>query len=151
MSWIGRIVVLGVVGYVGYGAYDLHRGGYFSLPDIPNGAYPISFKSGLRGVVHDIQVEDDTQASTPKWFRRLARANQSRRYLGVPMDVPTWASSKWAKCLPAEAEDQQEIEARMPGDYLKDLEGARLDAICFIETDQEDKPIFRGLIYSVPR
>lgn len=49
-GWFTKLLIVGAVGYTGYSAFDLHRGGFFSLPDIPDGAYPISFKGGLRGV-----------------------------------------------------------------------------------------------------
>jgi hypothetical protein len=51
LNWIGRVVVVGVVGYLGLLIYEFQRLGLFSLPDLPQGAYLVSFKNGLRGVV----------------------------------------------------------------------------------------------------
>lgn len=149
MGWFTKLLVIGVVGYVGYSAYDMHRGGYFSLPDIPAGAYPISFKGGLRGVVYDMDVTDDQYADAPKLFRRLAMANPDRRFLGFAYDVPRWFEDTWSTCLPGTEEEREYVVSAFPHDMKRELLGARLDAICVIEVEG-DRPLLRGLIYSVP-
>lgn len=149
MGWFTKLLVIGVVGYGGYVTYDLNRGGYFSLPDIPSGAYPISFKSGLRGVVYDMDVTDDQYADAPKLFRRLVIANRDRRFIGLPSDVPRWFEDTWSTCRVGTEEEREYIVSNMPEDVKREMVGARLDAICFIEIEGE-LPMLRGLIYSVP-
>ena len=65
-KWIIRIISFLTLGAIGAGVYDTYRGGFFSLPDIPNGHYPISFKNGFRAIVTNIEVSDASQASTPE-------------------------------------------------------------------------------------
>jgi hypothetical protein len=149
MGWFSKLLIVGVVGYVGYSAYGLHRGGYFSLPDIPNGAYPISFKSGFRAVVYDVEVSDDQYASTSKYFRRLTMASRDRRFIGIPSDVPRWFEDTWSTCHRGTDEEREYIISTLPEDVASEMVGARLDAICLIEVEGE-RPLLRGLIYSVP-
>lgn len=149
MGWFTKLLLVGVVGYTGYSAFDLHRGGFFSLPDIPDGAYPISFKSGFRAIVYDMEVTDAQYADTPKIFRRLTLANPDRRFLGLVSDVPRWFEETWSKCRRGTDEEREQIVSTMPEDVRKEMVGARLDAICFIEIEGE-RPMLRGLIYSVP-
>jgi hypothetical protein len=149
MGWFSKLLLVGVVGYVGYSAYGLHRGGYFSLPDIPDGAYPISFKSGFRAVVYDVEVSDDQYAATSKYFRRLTMASRDRRFIGIPSDVPRWFEDTWSTCHRGTDEEREYILSTLPEDVAREMEGARLDAICLIEVEG-DRPLLRGLIYSVP-
>jgi hypothetical protein len=150
MGWITKLVVLGVVGYGGYEAYLLHKGGYFDLPVMAYGSYTVSFKSGLRGIVVDAEVSTDALADSHKIFRRLSDANPDRRYLGIPFDVPVWFKDEWSTCIKPSEEELQYIEASLSDDAKQQLTGARLDAFCYIETDG-DQRIARGLIYSVPK
>lgn len=150
MGWITKLIVLGVVGYGGYAAYDLHKGGYFDLPELPAGAYTLSFKSGLRGIVLDAEVATDVYADSYKIFRRLSDANPDRRYLGIPIDVPYWFKNAWSTCVKPKDEELRYIDASLSDDAKQQLVGARLDAFCYIEGDDE-KRIPRGLIYSVPK
>lgn len=149
MGWFGKLLLIGVAGYAGYSAYDMHRGGYFSLPDIPDGAYPISFKSGFRAVVYDMEVSDDQYATTSKYFRRLTMASRDRRFIGIPSDVPRWFEDTWSTCHRGTDEEREYIISTLPEDVKREMEGARLDAICLIEVEG-DRPLLRGLIYSVP-
>lgn len=149
MGWITKLIVLGVVGYGGYAAYDLHRGGYFSLPELPAGAYTVSFKSGLRGIVLDANVPDSSHADRPAIFRRLSDADPERRYLGIPFDVAPWFKDAWSTCEKPTDEEMEQISASMPEETKRELVGARLDALCYIEVDGEER-IARGLVYSVP-
>ncbi len=149
MGWFSKLLVIGVVGYGGNYVYKLNENGYLSLPDIPTGAYPISFKNGLRGVVYDMDVTDDQYADAPKIFRRLVMANRDRRFIGFPSDVPRWFEDTWSTCRAGTAEEREFIVSSLPEGMKRDLLGARLDAICSIEIEGE-RPILRGLIYSVP-
>jgi hypothetical protein len=149
MGWFSKLLLIGVVGYAGYSAYDMHRGGYFSLPDLPDGAYPISFKSGFRAVAYDVEVTDDQFASTSKYFRRLTMASRDRRFIGIPSDVPSWFEDTWSTCHRGTDEEREYILGTLPEDMKREMVGARLDAICFIEVEGE-RPFLRGLIYSVP-
>jgi hypothetical protein len=149
MGWFSKLLIVGVVGYAGYYGYGLHRGGYFSLPDIPDGAYPISFKSGFRAVVYDMEVTDDQYASTSKYFRRLTMASRDRRFIGIPSDVPRWFEDTWSTCHRGTDEEREYILSTLPEDVASEMVGARLDAICLIEVEGE-RPLLRGLIYSVP-
>jgi hypothetical protein len=149
MGWFGKLLIVGVVGYAGYFVYGLNRAGYFSLPDIPVGAYPISFKSGFRAIVYEMDVTDDQYADAPKIFRNLTMANPDRRFIGLPSDVPRWFEDTWSTCRPGTDEEREHIVSTMPEDVKREMVGARLDAICYIEIEGE-RPILRGLIYSVP-
>lgn len=153
MKWIWRAIALAVLGSVGFAAYDLHRAGYFSLPDLADNEYPISFRSGFRALVP--LPEDLRQVSpVPKLFRRLAIETPDRQYLGIPVDVPSWLEDKWSRCISGdEAENAKvkaQIEASMPEKLRNDLIGARLDAVCgFDLEDGSLRP--RGYIYSIPK
>ncbi len=149
MGWFSKLLIVAVVGYGGYYTYKLNRDGYFALPDIPAGAYPISFKSGFRAVVYDMDVTDDQYADAPQIFRRLVMANPDRRFIGLPSKVPRWFEDTWSTCHPGSEEEREQIVSTMPEDVRKEMVGARLDALCFIEVEGE-RPLLRGLIYSVP-
>lgn len=149
MGWFTRLLVIGVVGYGGFYVYKLNENGYLSLPDIPAGAYPISFDSGLRGIVYDMDVTDDQYADAPKIFRRLVMANRDRRFIGLPSDVPRWFEDSWSTCRTGTEEEREYIVGTIPDNINRDLVGARLDATCYIEIEGEP-PILRGLIYSIP-
>lgn len=149
MGWFTKLLFIGVVGYGAFYVNKLNDKGYLSLPDIPVGAYPISFDSGLRGIVYDMDVTDDRYADAPKLFRRLVMANRDRRFIGLRSDVPRWFEDTWSTCRAGTAEEREYIVSTIPDSIKRDLVGARLDAICYIEIEGE-RPIFRGLIYSVP-
>lgn len=150
MGWITKLVVLGVVGYGGYAAYDLHKGGYFDLPELPAGAYTVSFKNGLRGIVLDADVPDNSYADYPAIFRRLFDANPGRKYLGIPLDVAPWFKDVWSTCIAPTDVDIEQVNETMPEATKRELRGAKLEALCYIEIDDEEV-IPRGLIYSVPK
>lgn len=149
MGWFSKLLIIGVVGYGGYEVYNLDRAGFLSLPDIPTGAYPISFKSGLRGIVYDMDVTDDKYADAPKIFRRLGMANPDRWFIGLPSDVPRWFEDTWSTCRHGTEEEREYIVSNLPEDVKRKMVGARLDAICSIEIEGEGL-MLRGLIYSVP-
>lgn len=150
MRWIVRLLVVSVLGYTGYSVYDLYRGGFFSLPDLPSGAYTVSFKSGFRGIVQGIEVSNPSGADAPALLRQLAPANPDRNYLGFPMEVAPWFEEVWSTCKPPTDEERAYIETSMPDDMKRRVQGARLDALCYIETDDNQR-ILRGLLYSIPK
>lgn len=149
MGWISKLIVLGVAGYVGVGTYGWYRAGYFDLPEVPSGAYIASFKSGLRAIVLDADVPDNVYADGPAIFRRLSAANPDRKYLGIAMDVAPWFEDAWSTCIAPTDEMRDYIAKTMPDDMKTELQGARFDALCYIDVDDGQK-ITRGVIYSVP-
>jgi hypothetical protein len=149
MGWFSKLFIMGVLGLGGLYVYDLNREGYFTIPDIPHGAYPISCKNGFRAIVHDMDVADKQYADTPKMFRRLTLANSDRRFISVPADVPPWFEQSWSTCRPGTNEEREYFTSTLPDNIKRDLVGARLDAICYIEIEGE-QPLFRGLVYSIP-
>jgi len=88
--WTVRIIGLIVLGLAAYGVYDVRRAGLFSLPELPDGAYTLSFKNGLRAVILDAEVADPSLSTGSKYFRSLSYANRDRKYLGIPLDVQPW-------------------------------------------------------------
>lgn len=150
MGWVSKLVVLGIVGYCGYSAYELHKGGYFNLPDLPSGAYIASFKSGLRAIVLDADVPSNMYGDGPAIFRRLSSANPERKYLGIAMDVAPWFEDVWSTCIAPTDEMRDYVDKTMPEDMKVELQGARFDAFCYIDVDGEQR-IIRGFVYSVPK
>ena len=149
MGWVSKLIGLGFAGYIAYGVYEHYRAGYFHLPDLPDGAYTVSFSNGLRGIVLDAQVGDNMFKSGPAILRRLSFANRERKYLGIPMKVAPWFEDAWSTCMAPTDLDSEQVAAAMPEETRKQLRGARLEALCYIEVDNE-QVIPRGLIYSVP-
>jgi hypothetical protein len=155
MGWVSKVISLGLLGWVGYEAFEMHRAGYFDLPDLPDGAYTVSFKNGLRGIVLDADVPDNTRAGGPEMFRTLSSADPARRYIGIAVDVAPWFEKAWSTCSRPSEEEKGQISAMMTEmpewkEIRQDLVGARFDAICYVETDDKMR-IPRGFVYSVPR
>ncbi len=150
MKWILRLVLIVVVAVAGLAAYDFYRAGYLSLPDMPENTYTISFKNGLRGIIHVEQIEDESIARHPKYSRSLSSANPSRNYLGIPFDVPTWFEDAWSTCNAPTPDDTKAVLQLLTEETKRDLVGARLDAICMIEIEDK-QPLLRGLLFSVPQ
>jgi hypothetical protein len=150
MGFITKLIVLGVVGYGGYEVYNYHRAGYFDLPDLPSGAYTLSFSSGLRAIVLDAQVSDDHNADAPALLRSLSLANPDRRYIGFPYDVAPWFEKVWSTCIAPTDEVKKYVDDTTPEKTKNDLIGARFEAVCYIDIEGGDR-LLRGLIYSVAR
>ena len=94
---------------------------------MPDGAYSISFTSGLRAIMLDIPDE------------RL-----DREYWGVAFEVPFWAESAWSFCIRPDKAQQVAISKSV------DLgAGSRLEAVCTLDIDGEI--IDRGAVFSTPR
>jgi hypothetical protein len=147
-KWIGRLLAIGIIGFLSLATYDRYRAGYFSLPDLNGNEYPIAFRSGFRAIVVDPEVSNSDYENAPQFFRRLRLANPDRRYLGIPYEVPSWFEGAWSYCEKPSSEEARAILASMPKDMQRELTGARLDALCAIVSDGEKIP--RGLLFSVP-
>lgn len=149
LKWIGRIIVVGIVGYLGLLVYEYNRRGLFSMPDLPQGAYYVSFKNGLRGIVLDADVPETSTGDGPKFFRSLSIENRDRKYLGIPADVPSWFADAWSICRAPTEQDRADIAENLPDDMRRTLVTARFEAVCRIDVDGQ--PLTRGLLFSVPR
>lgn len=149
LRWIARTVVVGIVGYLGLLVYEYNRLGLFSMPDLPQGAYFVSFKNGLRGIVLDADVPEASTGDGPKFLRSLSVENRERKYLGIPSDVPPWFVDAWSICEAPTDQERGAIIESLPSDLRQSLGNARFEATCRIDVDGE--PLLRGLVFSVPR
>jgi hypothetical protein len=148
-KWIGRIFLVGIVSYIALVLYEYKRLGLFSMPDLPQGAYFVSFKNGLRGVVLNADVPETSTGYGPKLLRSLTIENRERKYLGIPSEVPSWFADAWSTCQAPTEQEQVGITVSLPDDLRRRLGNARFEAVCWINVDGE--PLMRGLIFSVPR
>lgn len=128
-KWIGRTIVVVVVAFIGYGTYDYYRADLHTRPDMPQGAFSISYKNGLRAILVGVPNE-----------------KKSRRYFGYPTEVPYYIADAWAFCSPPEESEKQEAER-----FIKEYggPGERFEVVCRIQVD--DDTVIRGFITSVPR
>lgn len=114
---------------LGYSVYDGYKAGYFTRPEMPEGAFSLSYKSGLRGILVDVPEEKRT-----------------RRYLGIPLEVPFYLKEAWSWCYPPTKEEAPQVNDFMA---QRDWPGQRLEAVCRIMVD--GKNVDRGIIISVPK
>lgn len=122
------LLMLAVLAFAGYSAYQYFEAGYHTRPEMPDGAFSVSFPSGLRGVVVGL-LEDET-----------------RRYLGMPFEVPSYLEKTWSRCrVPTKEEGPQVVQFM----ESRELPGARFEAICEITLDGD--VVTRGVLISVPR
>lgn len=128
-KWIVGLLVSGVALGVGYGVYDAYRAGLFSRPEMPEGAFSLSFENGLRAILVDVKDESET-----------------RHYLGTPMQVPFYLEESWSFCHPPVSED---FPGAMAIITRRNWPGERLDAVCKLTVDKE--VVVMGLITSVPK
>lgn len=126
-KWIKRGILFGVLGWVGWGVYDYYRAGFHTLPDLPEGAFPLSYANGLRAILVGLPDETDT-----------------RRYFGYPLDVPFYLEDVWSTCTAPTDEEIAEIRASKP-----DNPGERIEAVCRIDVDGD--VVVRGIITTVPK
>lgn len=128
-KWIGRSVLVAIVGFGGYAAYDYYRADLHTRPEMPPGAFSISYKNGLRAILVDVPNQRDT-----------------RRYFGYPAEVPFYIEDAWSFCTSPE-----DAEVAMAEDWLaqSDQPGMRFEVICRVDVDGE--AVIRGFITSVPR
>lgn len=128
-KWIIRVGLVAVLGFVGYGAYDYYRADLHTRPEMPPGAFSMSFKNGLRAILVDVPNERET-----------------RRYFGYPADVPFYLEDAWSLCSPPTEKEKLQTEAFMKA---QDFPGSRFEVVCRIQVD--DETVTRGFITSVPR
>lgn len=137
-KWIKRAVLVVVAVGGAYTAYDQYRAGYFTRPTMPDGAFSLSYKNGLRAILVNVPYERET-----------------RRYLGFPSNVPFYLKDAWSFCSPPSEEEGEAVSAFMKSrDALvkepgQEWPGERVEAVCKIKVDNKD--IVRGVITSVPR
>lgn len=130
--WITGIVVvlavLLVVGYEGYIRYYNQRAGFDTMPELPEGAFPLSYKSGFRAIIVGL---DDVRPE--------------RKYHGYQANnVPKWYQKSWSICRALTDE-----EMRQSKNSSIDLgPGGRWEAVC--EIDAGGDVFVRGWIASVP-
>lgn len=148
-KWTLRLVLIGLLGFTGASLYSFHRAGYFSLPDVPDGALLVSFKNGLRGMVVGIEVDDPNLAESPAIFRRLSQSDRTRRFIGYPAEVPVWFEDAWSTCTPPTDTERAELYRSFSEEVKRSVQGARFDAICRLDVDGQ--MMVRGVIFSVPR
>lgn len=96
---------------------------------MPEGAFSLSYKNGLRAILVDIPNEKNT-----------------RRYFGFPTEVPFYLEEAWSFCSPPSKDERKDVSAFMKG---RNWPGERFEAICKIEVD--NKVVVRGVITSVPK
>lgn len=116
-----------VVAGVSYAVYDFFRAGLNNRPAMPDGAFSISYKNGLRAILVDVPNE-----------------RSSRRYFGFPAEVAFYLEDAWSFCTPPTDEELAEFTANR-----KNNPGERFEAVCRIEVDED--VVVRGLITSVPK
>ena len=128
MKWIGRIVLAGVAAVLGYAVYDYYAADLHLRPDMPEGAFSLSFTDGPRVILQDMEDESFTR-------RYLARSYKS---------TPEWYRQSWSFCTaPSEAE-LAEAQGR-----IASSPGMRLDAPCTLDVEGEIIPTAQ--IHSVSR
>ena len=143
-----KLLLIGVIGILGYAVFQAYQKGYFSMPDMPEGSYAYSRKDGMRGIILNAEVSDPI-TDMPNFFRRINLANPSRRYFGVPLVVAPWLEDVWSICISPSEDERVEFQQSMPDEIRQDLAYARFDAVCRIDVDGEK--VLRGLLYSIPK
>lgn len=128
-KWILRGVALVVAAFGAYAVYDYYRAGFHTRPDMPPGAFSISFTTGMRAILVDVPNERDT-----------------RRYFGFPAEVPFYLEDTWSTCSPPTVQEAPEAERFMA---QRDFPGERLEVVCRIQVEEET--VIRGIITTVPK
>ena len=149
LRWVSRILIVSLIGYIGLLLYEYNRLGIFSMPDLPHGAYYVSFDSGLRGIVLNADVPETSTGSGPKFLRSLSVENRDIRYIGISQNVPSWFANAWSVCEAPTEQERDSIMESLPNDTLHELGNARFEAVCQIDADGES--LLRGVLFSVPR
>jgi hypothetical protein len=128
-KWVKRLVFSICLVGICYVVYDSYRAGYHTRPDMPDGAFSLSYKNGMRAILVDVPNEKET-----------------RRYFGIPSDVPFYLEDAWSFCFPPGEEDAEQVANFMNS---RDFPGERFEAVCKIKADND--VVLRGLITSVPK
>lgn len=129
IKWILRLVFFGIIGLASYVAYDYFNAGYHTRPEMAEGSFSLSYKSGLRAIM--IGFPDN---------------RKTRSYLGFPQEVPDYMEDAWSTCRAPNGQEAPDV-----ANFLKerDIPGERFEAVCEITAD--DDVVLRGLISSVPK
>ena len=131
--WTKRLIIAAIVAAGGYVAYDSYRAGYFTRPDMPDGAFSLSYKNGMRAILVGVSNEKET-----------------RRYLGFPAQVPFYLEEAWSFCSPPDVKEGEVVSAFLKGrGQGEEWPGERIEAICKIKVDNQD--VIRGIVTSVPK
>lgn len=56
-----RALTVAIIAYSGYGAYDFYRAGLHTRPEMPDGAFSISYKNGLCAILVNVPDERPTR------------------------------------------------------------------------------------------
>ncbi|TBF08919.1 hypothetical protein [Rhizobium ruizarguesonis] len=129
MGWTKRIIGAAVLGIAGYSAYDYYQAGFLTRPEMPEGAFSLSYKNGLRGILVGVPNE-----------------KENRRYFGFPQDVPFYLKDAWSFCSPPEGPEQAQAVAFIKS---RNQPGERFEVVCKIKADND--VVVRGVITSVPK
>ncbi|MBO6552508.1 MAG: hypothetical protein JJ926_01690 [Roseitalea sp.] len=128
LKWIFRAALAAGIGFAGYVGYDYYRGDFINAPDLEDGEFLLSFRSGFKAVMRGIEDERET-----------------RRYLGLDAeDVPSWYQEWWSICRTPSAATVSHFE-RTGGLGP----GSRLDGVCEIDADGD--VFVRGYVVTVPK
>lgn len=149
-KWLVRLVLASIVGYFVYGTYATYRAGYYSLPELPDNAQPISFKSGFRAILKDVVASPSREymSTAPNFLRRLHQATPDRKYLSYPFEVQNWFKDAWSWCDRPTDEEKDEL-SKLPDEFQRAFQNARFEGICWLDIDGER--VLRGLLFSVPK
>ncbi|MCB1467413.1 MAG: hypothetical protein KDK08_09795 [Rhizobiaceae bacterium] len=122
-KWILGLLIVMSATYIGY---DYYKAGYLTRPPLPDGAFSLSFRNGLRGIMVGLE-----------------NAEPARRYLGIPAKVPSWYQQSWSTCRALTDDEKEYLEGT-----VETGPGSRWEAVCEIDADGE--VFVRGWIASVP-
>lgn len=126
-KWLGRGIVAIFLAFAAFSGWSFFRFGLHKQPIVPEGAFWLSYSSGFRGIV--VELED---------------ARPNRAYIAYSAeDVPPWFQKTWSTCRPLTEDERTVFEAeadRGPGH--------RWEAVC--EIDADGVTVVRGWIASVP-
>lgn len=78
-----RSALLLIAVFICYGIWDYYQADLHTRPDMPPGAFSMSYKNGLRAIMVDTTDQRET-----------------RRYFGTPLDVPFYLEKSWSFCRP---------------------------------------------------
>ena len=148
-TWIRRAAALAIVGFLGFATYDKYRAGYWSMPELQDDEYPVSYRNGFRAIVTVENVTDPIHKNSHPFFRSLRLAMPDRRYIPYTYEVAPWFQKAWTRCEKPEKGLAEAILESFPDEERQRLVGATLDAVCGIKANGESIP--RGLLFSVPR
>lgn len=122
------LIIVSTISLISFSLYDYYRADLHTRPEMPEGAFSISYKNGLRVIIVNVPNERDR-----------------RRYFGTPFKVPFYLENTWSFCEPPKLNEEMEANKIL---QERNWPGERLDAICKIEIENEI--VLRGLITSVP-